>query len=178
MRRDRLVERGGRRAARPGGDDPAVAAIQPEHAADEGVHGGRERRQHPDHLVGKAHGLDRPPGQPSRGQRGQRGGPGGGGRNGSARGQLAAVRRQVKQDGQQLGAGGAVNRGVVDLGVDRGALPGQAGDQVDLPQGRLRSSGRACSRADLLGQLSLRARPRQRDLADVVLDVEVGSSTQ
>src|ERR1700745_235575 len=70
---------------------------------------------------------------------GRRGGQGGQGRRGGGperlgRGQLAAVRREVEQDGQQLGAGGPVDRGVVDLGVDGSAILGQPGDQVELPQ--------------------------------------------
>ena len=133
VRRDRLVERGGRGPARRGRDDLAVAAVQAQDAADEAARGRRQGRQHAHHFIGETNGLHGPPCQPRSGEDGidcyacnkvaERLG----------RGQVAAGRAEVEQDGEQFHAGGAVDRGVVDLGVDGGALLGQPGDQVDLP---------------------------------------------
>src|SRR6201982_3257832 len=119
----------------PGRDHGTVAAVQPEHAADQRIHRRGQGRQHLDELVGDQHRLHRAPGQPGGRLDGQDGqGRRGGGPERLGRGQLAAVRREVEQDGQQLGAGGPVDRGVVDLGVDGSAILGQPGDQVELPQ--------------------------------------------
>jgi hypothetical protein len=61
----------------------------------------------------------------------------------------------------------------VDLAVNRGPVPGQPGDQVELPQRAAAVERAGVQPADLFGQLRVRAGARQGDLADVVLDVEV-----
>ena len=105
VRRDGLVERRRGRPAQRGRDDLAVAAVQPEHAADQRVHRRGEGRQDLNHLVGQAHGLDRPPGR-LRGRSGRQLGPARGLlRAATARPAAARARpAQVEQDGQQLGA--------------------------------------------------------------------------
>ncbi len=135
---------------------------------------GRQRGQHPHQLVGEADGLHRPPGEPCSGERGQRGRAGRPDRRERLRcGDLAPVRGQVEQDRQQFGAGCAVDRRVMDLGVDRGPAPGEAGDQVDLPQRPAAVQRAGVQPGHLLGELGVGPWPRQRDLPDVVLDVEV-----
>ena len=80
--------------------------------------------------------------------------------NGFDRRQLAAGRGEIEQDGEELGAGRAVDRRMVDLGVDRGAPAGQPGDQVDLPQRAAAVQRPGVQPADLLGQLGVRSRAR------------------
>ena len=85
---------------------------------------------------------------------------------------------------QQLGAGLAVDDGVVHLAVEREAAGRHAGhvvqalDDVGLPQ-RLAAVERPRVQArDLDAELPPVARVRQRDVAHVELDVDAESSTQ
>ena len=81
---------------------------------------------------------------------------------------------EVEEDGRDVDAGDAVDEGVVALADDREAVAGQALDQPQLPE-RLRA-------VELLGedprrqvaQLLVGTGRRQRGLADVVVEVEVG----
>ncbi|HTT00206.1 MAG TPA: wax ester/triacylglycerol synthase domain-containing protein, partial [Streptosporangiaceae bacterium] len=171
---DRPVERRGRGPAGHGRDDLAVAVVQAEHAAQERADRRGQRGQDADQLVGDAHGLHRPPREPRGGDRGQRHRPGRpGGAERRAGRKLAPARAEVEQHGQQLGAGRAVDRRVVDLRVDGGAAAGQPGDQVDLPQRAAAVQRAGVQPRDLLGELGVRPGAGQRELADVVLDVEV-----
>src|SRR5215472_4582121 len=44
-------------------------------------------------------------------------------------GELTSARSEIKENGEQLRAGHAIDRGMVNLGVDRGPAPGQPGNQ-------------------------------------------------
>jgi len=88
--------------------------------------------------------------------------------------QVAAGRLGVVEDAHDLGARHAVDRRVVDLREDAGPAALEAVDHVELPQ-----RARAVERPrhdprDLLGELRIAARLGERQLADVVVEVEVG----
>ena len=83
-------------------------------------------------------------------------------------------RLHVEEDRGDVDAGDAVDEGVVGLGDQREAVLLEALDQPELPE-RLRAVERLREEASRdVAQLLLRARRRQRRVADVVGEVEVG----
>ena len=87
---------------------------------------------------------------------------------------LARLRGEVQQHAEQLGAGNAVDAGVVDLGQQRDAAARQPFDEVHTPQRHAAVEARAHDVADEVGELAVVAGARQRAMAHVVLDVELG----
>ena len=77
------------------------------------------------------------------------------------------LRREVEQQPHDLGAGHAVDDRVVDLREHRDVARLQAVDQVELPQRPAAVERPRGDPRDLLGELLVVARRRQRDLADV-----------
>jgi hypothetical protein len=88
-------------------------------------------------------------------------------------GQLATLRRQVEQCGEDVVAGHAVDGGMVDLAVDRRPPAPQPEDQVDLPERSAALQRPGVQAGGLLGELPVAAGGGQGKLPDVELDVEV-----
>ena len=86
--------------------------------------------------------------------------------------QLPAGRGVVEQNAHDLGAGDAVDGGVMHLRQHRHRAVLQPVDHIDLPQRARPVQLTADQVSHLRCQLSLIARRWQRELADVVLDVE------
>ena len=73
----------------------------------------------------------------------------------------------------ELGAGGAVDGGVVDLGDDADAVVLEALDDPQLPQRADRSSGVLAIWPAISAELAAAAGAGRADAADVVVEVEV-----
>lgn len=80
---------------------------------------------------------------------------------------------QVEQDGEQLGAGDAVDHRVVDLGDQGGLAAFQALDIVDAPQRHAAVEAGADDIADEVAELLHGAGPGQAAVAHMVLEVEL-----
>jgi hypothetical protein len=87
---------------------------------------------------------------------------------------LAALGGRVEERGEDLVAGHAVGRRVVELREQAEVPVAQAVEQVELPQRPGAVEGARADPRDRLGDLALVAGRRDRRLAHVVLDVEVG----
>jgi hypothetical protein len=166
VRADRAVQRRGGRGAHEPGHRPDAGGHVTELA--ERLAGHPRRRPHgPELLVGAAdHVEDGGGGQllarrrrlrlPGDGWRGRR------------------VRGVVHDHRQQVGAGDAVDHAVVGLGDHGPAVLLEALDHPDLPQRLAPVEALRHDPAHETAQLALAPRRRQRRVADVVLDVEVG----
>ena len=87
---------------------------------------------------------------------------------------MGRVGREVHDDGEQIGARHPVDQRVVRLGQDGPAVVLESLDDPDLPEGLRPIELLGHDPPDELAQLGLAARCRQRGVAQVVLDVEVG----
>ena len=182
MGRDAPVERGARRDEIVAPDDASAAAERAPgdlghatgglHARDAGqrrdlVDVGQRAR----HRAQQAQGVARHAEQPAREQldvaglavaaavEGRRG--------------LASLRAQIEERPEDLRPGEAVDDRVVDLAHDHGLAVAVVVDQVELPE-RARAIKRAAEDPrHLLGELVVVAGRRQRQLADVEVQVEV-----
>jgi len=76
--------------------------------------------------------------------------------------QLTTLRRHVQHSGEDVASGDAVDRGMMDLGVDRGAPTMQPGDEVELPQRAAPVQRPGVQPGNLLGQLLVVAGSRKR----------------
>ena len=88
--------------------------------------------------------------------------------------QGVALRVAIEHEHQQLGARGAVDRGVVDLREDAEPAVGQALDDVGLPERPAPIEGTPDDPGDDLGELVVTPGRRHAGVADVEVEVEVG----
>jgi hypothetical protein len=97
-----------------------------------------------------------------------------GGRRRRRGGEHASLRGGVEQDAEDFAARQAVDGGVVRFGEDRDAVALEAVDEVELPEwaGAVQRPGDDAG--DLLGEHARIAGGRERQLADVEVEVEVG----
>jgi hypothetical protein len=79
----------------------------------------------------------------------------------------------VEQHAHHLGAGGAVDRAVVDLGVEADAAIREPLDHVDLPERACAVERARVDARDQLGELLIVARGRHRDVSQVEVEIEV-----
>lgn len=85
---------------------------------------------------------------------------------------MCGVRVGIQQHAEQLAARHPVDGGVVDLGHDRDSPPGQALDEIELPQWTPAVQRARVQARHLLGELAVVTRGGQCQLTDVKLEIE------